>query len=127
MVELKHEPHVAAPKHRQIGLGQRVELPPAESDAAAVGTIQPSPKLAGFDKPLNAISYDYLTWTHKGLSDETVYKVAKAMYNNEQGLKDTSPLWRSHSSKTMAKDHGPETPYHPGAIKFYKEAGIWKR
>jgi TRAP transporter TAXI family solute receptor len=94
---------------------------------AWIGTIQPSPKLAGFDKPLNAISYDYLTWTHKGLSDETVYKVAKAMYNNEQGLKDTSPLWRSHSSKTMAKDHGPETPYHPGAIKFYKEAGIWKR
>ena len=94
---------------------------------AWIEAVQPSPKLAGFDKPLNVISYDYLTWTHKGLSDEIVYKVAKAMYNDEQGLKDTSPLWRSHSSKTMAKDHGPETPYHPGAIKFYKEVGIWKR
>ena len=92
-----------------------------------IEAIQPSSKLAGFDKPLNAISYDYLTWTHKGLPNETAYKVAKAMYNNEQGLKDTSPLWRSHTSKNMAKDHGPETPYHPGAIKFYKEVGIWKR
>lgn len=89
--------------------------------------IQPNKKLVGFDKPLNAISYDYLTWTHKGVADETVYKVAKAMYENEQGLKETSPLWRSHTSKNMAKNHGPETPYHPGAIKFYKEVGIWNR
>jgi TRAP transporter TAXI family solute receptor len=94
-----------------------------------IEAIPPSPKLVGFDKPLNAISYDYLLWTHKGASDEIVYKVAKAMYDNEQGLKDTSPLWRSHKSATMAKDHGtgPEGMYHPGAAKFYKEVGIWKR
>ncbi len=89
--------------------------------------IPPNKKLVGFDKPLQALSYDYSIWTHAGLKDEVVYQVAKAMYANEAALKETSPLWRSHRSANMAKDHGPDLPYHPGAVKFYKEAGIWRR
>ncbi len=94
-----------------------------------IETIQPNKKLVGFDKPLNALSYDYMLWTHKGVSDEIVYKTVKAMYENEKGLRETSPLWRSHRSANMAKAQGagPEGVYHPGAVKFYKEAGIWKR
>ena len=65
-----------------------------------------------------------MLWTHTGQKYATVYKVVKATYDNEKGLHDTSPLWRSHHSKTIAKQQG--TPYHPGAIKFYKEREIWK-
>jgi TRAP-type uncharacterized transport system substrate-binding protein len=57
--------------------------------------------------------------------EDIVRRVAKAMYDNEAALKQTSPLWRSHFSKNMAKDQG--MPYHPAAEKLYKEAGIWKR
>ena len=89
--------------------------------------IPPSKKLIGFDGPLQALSYDYTIWTYADQKDGLAYKVAKAMYDNEAALKETSPLWRSHSSSNMAKGHGPEHPYHPGAIKFYKEVGIWKR
>tara|TARA_R110000787_G_scaffold185241_4_gene297002 strand:+ start:193 stop:1161 length:969 start_codon:yes stop_codon:yes gene_type:complete len=84
--------------------------------------VQPAKPLVGVLQPVNVFHYDYLIWTHKGASDEVVYKVVKALYDNEQDLKEAGPLWRSHASKTMGKDHGLD--YHPAAVKFYKEAGL---
>ncbi|MGE0745404.1 MAG: TAXI family TRAP transporter solute-binding subunit [Rhodospirillales bacterium] len=88
-------------------------------------TLKPEGKLVGVHGNVNIITYDYELVVHKGVPDDTVYKVVKALHANEKELKESSPLWRSHSSAGMAKDQG--MPYHPGAEKFYKEAGIWKR
>ena len=33
-------------------------------------------------------------------------------------------FWKGFTGKRMANKVG--LPYHPGAIKFYKEMGIWK-
>lgn len=84
--------------------------------------VKPAKPLTGVLEPVNVLHYDYLVWTHKGVSDEAVYKSVKALYENEAELKASSPLWRSHASKTMGKDHG--FAYHPGAMKFYKEVGL---
>ena len=84
-------------------------------------TVNPAKPLAGVLEPVNVLHFDYLLWTHKAASDEMVYKVVKAMYENEKMLKESGPLWRSHSSKRMGKDQG--FAYHPGAVKFYKEVG----
>tara|TARA_R110002072_G_scaffold132608_1_gene272734 strand:+ start:2009 stop:2962 length:954 start_codon:yes stop_codon:yes gene_type:complete len=83
--------------------------------------VKPAKPLTGVLEPVNVLHFDYLLWTHKGASNETVYKVVKTMHENEQDLKASSPLWRSHSSKRMSKDQGFEI--HPGAMKFYKEIG----
>lgn len=87
--------------------------------------VKPAKPFVGVLGPTNVVAFDYNLWVNKDVSDDTVYKVVKAMYENEKELKETSPLWRSHSSKTMARDQGLE--YHPGAIKLYEEVGIWKR
>ena len=87
--------------------------------------VKPAKPLVGVLGPTNVIAFDYNLWVNKDVSDDIVYKVVKAMYENEGELKETSPLWLSHSSKTMARDQGLN--YHPGAIKLYKEVGIWKR
>jgi TRAP transporter TAXI family solute receptor len=87
--------------------------------------VKPAKPLVGVLKPVNVIGFNYMLWANKDVADGTVYKVVKAMYDNEKELHSISPLWRNHSSKTMSKDQG-ET-YHPGAVKFYKEVGTWKR
>ena len=87
--------------------------------------VKPAKPFVGILSPTNIIAFDYNLWVNKDVSDEIVYKVVKAMYENEAELKASSPLWRSHSSKTMARDQDLE--YHPGAVKLYKEVGIWKR
>lgn len=86
--------------------------------------VKPAENLVGVVEPIYTLHYDFLLWTHSGLDAQTVYDVTKAVYDNEKELKAASPLWRSHFSANMAKDHG--TPYHPGAVKFYKEAGLLK-
>ncbi len=87
--------------------------------------VKPAKPFVGVLGPTNVIAFDYNLWVNKDVSDDIVYKVVKAMYENEGELKETSPLWLSHSSKTMARDQG--LGYHPGAIKLYKEVGIWNR
>tara|TARA_R110000868_G_scaffold1253_12_gene9783 strand:- start:26835 stop:27794 length:960 start_codon:yes stop_codon:yes gene_type:complete len=87
-------------------------------------TIQPRKGLTGILEPTVLVTYDYLLWTHKALSDETVYKVTKVMHQQRKNLMDAGPLWRTYPEGAgLAKNH--DTPYHPGAIKYYKEAGIW--
>jgi hypothetical protein len=86
--------------------------------------VKPRKGLTGVREPTNFITYDYMLWTHKGLSNDTVYKVTKIMHKEAAKLKEGGPLWRSYQDNAnMAKDHG--TPYHPGAVKYYKEAGLW--
>lgn len=87
--------------------------------------VKPAKPFVGVKSPVNILAFDYMLWAHKGVSNDVVSKVAKAMYDNEGELHAAGPFWRSHKSNKMAKDQG--WPYHPGAIGFYKKAGIWKR
>jgi hypothetical protein len=90
------------------------------------GMVQPSKGLTGVVEPTNFVSYDFLLWTHKGVSNDVAYKVAKVMHLKAKQLKEGGPLWRSYKdNKRMSKNHGYK--YHPGAVKYYKEAGLWAR
>ncbi|MDA0367262.1 MAG: TAXI family TRAP transporter solute-binding subunit [Proteobacteria bacterium] len=82
-----------------------------------------APGLTGIDKPTQIMFFDYMLWAGKDVSDDVVYKITKAMHENEAQLHGFGPLWETHTSATMSKDQ--DMPYHPGAIKFYKEAGAW--
>lgn len=84
--------------------------------------VKPDKRFVGVRDAVYTLNYDYLAWTNKDVPDEVVYQVVKAIHENESALKESSPLWRSYSAQTMAKDHG--TPYHVGALKLYKEVGL---
>ena len=88
--------------------------------------VKPTKGLTAVVEPTVFITYDYLLWTGKHVSDEIVYKVAKVMHEQSKQLKEGGPLWRSYEANArLQKDQG--SPYHPGAAKYYKEAGLWKR
>ncbi len=90
--------------------------------------VQPRKGLTAVVEPTNFITYDYPLWTHKGMSDDVVYKVTKVMHTQGKQLKEGGPLWKSYETGArLAKDFGADLPYHPAAIKYYKEAGLWKR
>jgi hypothetical protein len=59
------------------------------------------------------------------MSDDTAYKIAKMLYEKQKNLVGVSKIYGRYHKQDLARDHG--VPFHPGAIKFYKEAGIWKR
>ena len=94
---------------------------------STIKTITPSKPILGVTEPIDVLHYTYLLWASKDVSDNVVYDVVKSIYDNEEAFHAASPLWRSHRSKTMSTDFGPEMQYHPAAIRFFEDVGIWSR
>jgi TRAP transporter TAXI family solute receptor len=61
--------------------------------------------------------------THANVSEDVVYQFTKLMYENRQQIGEKHPAGKALNPENAARQTG--TPFHPGAIKFYKEAGIW--
>jgi len=68
--------------------------------------------------------YDFFLASHVKIPEEAVYAVAKAIWENLGELEDTNPTFKLWHQSRMA-NADVTLPYHPGAIKFYKEKGVW--
>jgi len=84
---------------------------------------RPGPDNPGVLGPSYSIAYDMLVVAGAGVSDDVVYRLTKALYENKADLISSLPSFEMFDPKEMAKPM--PVPYHPGAIKFYKEKGIW--
>ena len=71
--------------------------------------------IAAFDSYLNAGSE---------VSNEDAYAMAKALHTNWKQLQKDYPPLRGTKAGAIAPANNP-IPYHPGAVKYYKEAGIY--
>ena len=71
--------------------------------------------IAAFDSYLNA---------GPQVNNSDAYELAKALHRNWKKLqKDYAPL-RGTPQKALAPANN-AMPYHPGAIKYWKEVGLW--
>ena len=61
--------------------------------------------------------------TGASVSEELVYLVTKAVMENFDDFKKQHPAFAFLEKKNMIKD-GLSAPLHPGALKYYKEAGL---
>ncbi len=86
--------------------------------------LRPEMKIPGIAKPTHLLAYDTALVTNAQLSDDVAYKVAKAFYENKAILAQGHPMFRGYFPKRAAKQFS-VLAYHPGAIKFYKEVGVW--
>lgn len=86
---------------------------------------QPAPHLPGVIGPTNLMEYYIVVMTGAHVPDEVVYEAVKALSANKAELVKGHPSYNAFTPGGMAVVHQ-DMPYHPGAVKFYKEAGIWK-
>jgi TRAP-type uncharacterized transport system substrate-binding protein len=91
---------------------------------AYVARVEPSPANVGVTEPTNVMAYDYLALTNAKVPDEVVYKLTKAMHGGAAVMKATFAPLGGFAQNKMAKELG-EVSYHPGALKFYSELGLW--
>ena len=61
--------------------------------------------------------------TPAALDEETVYRFTRILYENRADVVKKHPAGRAIQPKNVIRDTG--TPFHPGAIRFYREIGIW--
>ena len=71
------------------------------------------------------VAYDIYLSAGKAVPDAVVEAMLKAIWDNVEKLAPVHPLLKEW---TRERAVGAEVtiPYHPGAIRFYKERGVWK-
>ena len=88
-----------------------------------IAGIGPDANIPGIAVPTNVNVFDYTLFAGPEVSDEMVYETVKALWAKEADLLAGGPFWRGFSKEEMGKNVGVE--YHPAAIKFYEEMGVW--
>jgi TRAP transporter TAXI family solute receptor len=86
---------------------------------------QPAPTLPGVIGPTYLMEYYIVVMTGAHVPDDVVYKAVKTLSANKDDLVKGHPSYNAFAAAAMAVPHKGMS-YHPGAIKFYKEAGVWK-
>jgi len=89
-----------------------------------VSEVKPGPTMEGITGPTKVATQDTVFYTHVKVSDDLVYKVVKAIHANKEDLAASFAGFRSFSVQRMSMPV-PKVDFHPGAIKFYKEVGLW--
>ncbi|HCG40688.1 MAG TPA: C4-dicarboxylate ABC transporter [Pseudomonas sp.] len=94
-----------------------------ESDAYQAGVI-PAGTYDGQDADVPTVAITNILVSHEKVSDEVAYQMTKLMFDN------LSSLGNAHSAaKDIKLENATKNlpiPLHPGAERFYKEAGVLK-
>ena len=79
--------------------------------------------IKGLDADVDSLAVGTFAATHADLSEDVIYAVTKAFFEN---LKQFYPVHASAKDYTLKGSlAGPTIPFHPGAVRYYKETGAW--
>jgi uncharacterized protein len=117
--------------HASIPGGIRIlEMGPDEAAVARgrpgswVTTTKPGKRNVGVDKPIRiAMFHTYLNAGTK-LSDDDAYLIVKTLHQNWAALQKDYPVLRRTPADKVVPSDAPH-PYHAGAIRYFKEVGLW--
>jgi TRAP transporter TAXI family solute receptor len=57
--------------------------------------------------------------------EDVVYAFVKAFYENAPEIDSYHRIGKTIRIETALKGACPDVPFHPGAVKYFKEAGVW--
>lgn len=86
--------------------------------------LQPSENQPQIKGPTNVITFDLVLFCNEGASEDAVYDIVKSVYGNPAALAESFKAMSRFDPAKMAPVV-PGVEYHPGAIRFFEEAGIW--
>lgn len=122
-------------KEADAALGGIRWIPLSDSDEAVarmqavlptsyVMTEPPSAGQVGISEPIGVMAYDYAFVSAAHVPDDVVYAMVKAMIENPDAVIAGGRALTDFDPSKMVKNTDP-IPYHPGAVKYFKEAGLW--
>lgn len=94
--------------------------------AAFLASIKPGPAVPGVENEATFMAYPQVIFTHEKASSQVVYDMTRMLHENKRSLAEAFPLFNLFDPNNMASDPSP-TVFHPAAIRFYKESGIWSK
>ena len=92
--------------------------------AAYQATTIPAGTYQGQDADVPTAAVTNLLVTHEGVPEETVYQMTKLMFENLDTIKAAHAAGKAIDPAKAAENL--PIPLHPGAERYYREAGILK-
>ncbi|SFE04004.1 TAXI family TRAP transporter solute-binding subunit [Roseivivax sediminis] len=83
--------------------------------------VIPAGTYSGQDEDIVTTSLPVAAFTTTKMDDETAYQLTKTYWEQKAKMSDTSPWWAGVTPELMANI---TTELHPGAARYYDEAGI---
>ena len=102
--------------------GDAVDKLVADNDFYRTATI-PGGMYRGTDADVDTFGVGATFVTSAEVSDEVVYEVVKAVFENFDDFKKLHPAFANLKKEEMVSD-GLSAPLHPGAERYYREAGL---
>lgn len=127
---------IGAPKMAELdaAIGIRfLDLPDTAEANTAMAAIRPeyhlaeqdpAPHLAGVIERTTLMEYAIVIMTRDDVDDTLVYDLVKALHDNKAGLVAGHPSFNAMTPEGLASPQA-RLIYHPGAVRFFEEAGIW--
>ncbi len=81
----------------------------------------PAGTYAGQDADITTTSLPVVAYTTTAMDDDTAYQLTKTFWGSKAKLGDTSPWWSGVDQAMLSNIAGK---IHPGAVRYYAEAGI---
>jgi TRAP transporter TAXI family solute receptor len=88
--------------------------------------VTPSPQIDGISAPTKTLAFDMVLCTHVDVPENVVYEAVKALHQNKAALASTFGAFNMLVPDRLAKPVK-DVQFHPGALKYYQEAGIAPR
>ncbi len=86
--------------------------------------VIPGGMYKGTDKDVATFGPRATLITNSKLSDDVAYAIVKAVFDNLDEFRELHPALASLTTANMLE--GNSVPYHPGALKYFKEKGLMK-
>jgi TRAP transporter TAXI family solute receptor len=77
-------------------------------------------------EPMDVFLNPMILVVHPDLDEELAYTITKTLVENVEELIAITPHLESMSKENVTKGLISKFPVHPGAVRYYKEAGIWE-
>ncbi len=113
--------YVPMPHSDEAGWKRTLEVAPY----FAKGIVEAYTKSAKNEGPFDGVKYPYpLFIVTKEASNDLAYGLTKSVMENYEHYKDAGPGMDGYQLQQQNFEY--VMPYHPAAIQYYKERGVWK-
>ena len=107
-----------------LPVSEKVLKAVAEKTGLQVGTVPGTFYNGAVGQDIPCLVDTSVMIVRKGISDDDAYKLAKSLVEGHEELAAIQPTWKTLNPGTMTQNL--VLPLHPGAEKYYREAGIIK-
>ena len=119
--DLTHTPGVTI---RLLSTGDLVPALVEQFGAVYAALVVPSGAYRGLTGDVRVVGSPNVLVAHRSMDEQLAYDITRLLFEKQSDLVAIHPEARNLSLATAAA--GSPAPYHPGAVRLYRDRGAWK-